>query len=124
MREPSAFRARFPLDTNRIRDSPTTTSSTKPMKKLLLSLACAAVAPFALAQTATTTTTYTDGSGTITEYMPGETVTVRESSGVRPYKFNKTTSYVTRSGKSLSDDEVRTRVKIGLPISFRYEKHD
>ena len=95
------------------------------MKKLLLSLACAAVAPFAMAQTATTTTTtYTDGSGTITEYTPGQTVTVRESAGVRPYKFTKSTTYVTRSGKTLTDDEVRTRVKIGLPISFRFEKHD
>jgi hypothetical protein len=94
------------------------------MKKLLLSLACAAVAPFALAQTATTTTTYTDGSGTITEYTPGQTITVKETTGARPYKFTKTTTYVTKSGKTLSDEEVRTRIKIGLPISFRFEKHD
>ena len=39
-------------------------------------------------------------------------------------KFSKTTTYVTKSGKTLSDDEVRTRIKIGLPISFRYEKHE
>jgi len=98
----------------------------KDMKKLLLSIACAAAAPFAMAQTAatTTTTTYTDGSGTITEYSPGQTVMVKESEGVRPYKFTKTTTYVTKSGKTLSDDEVRTRIKIGSPIHIRFMKHD
>jgi hypothetical protein len=95
------------------------------MKKLLLSLACVAMAPFALAQTATTTTTtYTDGTGTITEYSPGQTVVLKETTGVRPYKFSKTTTYVTRSGKNLSDDEVRARIKIGSPIHIRFTKHE
>ncbi len=94
------------------------------MKKLLLSLACAAVAPFAMAQTATTTTTYSDGSGTITEYTPGQTVVLRESDSTRPYKFTKTTTYVTKSGKTLSEEDVRTRIKIGLPIHVRYVKND
>jgi hypothetical protein len=94
------------------------------MKKLILSIACAAAAPFAMAQTATTTTTYSDGSGTITEYSPGQTVMVKESEGVRPYKFTKTTTYVTKSGKKLSDDEVRTRIKIGSPIQVRFMKHE
>ena len=96
------------------------------MKKILLSLACAAVAPFALAQTATTTTTttYSDGSGTVTEYLPGQTITVKETAGVRPYKFTKTTTYVTKSGKALTEDEVRTRIRVGLPIHFRFVKHD
>ena len=95
------------------------------MKKLLLSLACAAIAPLAFAQTATTTTTtYTDGSGTITEYTPGQTVVLKETSGVRPYKVTKTTTYVTKSGKTLSEDEVRTRIKIGLPVSVKFMKHD
>ena len=95
------------------------------MKKLLLSLACAALAPLALAQTATTTTTtYSDGSGTITEFTPGETVVLRENDMVRPYKVTKTTTYVTRSGKALSEDEVRTRIRIGLPISVKFMKRD
>jgi hypothetical protein len=94
------------------------------MKKLLLSLACAVVAPFAIAQTTTTTTTYTDGTGTITEFTPGETVILRESDSLRPYRVTKTTTYVTRSGRTLSDDEVRTRIKIGLPIHIRFVKHD
>jgi hypothetical protein len=94
------------------------------MKKLLLSLACAAIAPFAVAQTSTTTTTYTDGTGTITEFTPGQTVVLKESDTTRPYKVTKTTTYVTRSGRALSDDEVRTRIKIGLPIHIRFQKHD
>lgn len=95
------------------------------MKKLLLSLACAAIAPLALAQTATTTTTtYTDGSGTITEFTPGEVVVLKENDMVRPYKVTKTTTYVTTSGKSLSEDEVRTRIRIGLPIRVKFAKHD
>jgi hypothetical protein len=96
------------------------------MKKLLLSLACAALAPLALAQTATTTTTttYSDGTGTITEFTPGETVVLKENDMVRPYKVTKTTTYVTRSGKTLSEDEVRTRIRIGLPISVKFMKHD
>ena len=96
------------------------------MKKLILSIACAAVTPFALAQTSSTstTTTVTEGNGTITEYTPGQTVVVKETGGVRPYKFAKTTTYVTKSGKTLSDDEVRTRIKIGLPIQVKFIKQD
>ncbi|MEY2584771.1 MAG: hypothetical protein QOD80_797, partial [Verrucomicrobiota bacterium] len=43
------------------------------MKKTLLSISLALVAPFAWAQTSTTstTTTTTEGGGTITEYTPG-----------------------------------------------------
>ncbi len=96
------------------------------MKKLVLSIACAAVAPFALAQTSstTTTTTVTESTGTITQYTPGQTVIVKETSGDRPYKFTKTTTYVTKSGKTLSDEEVRTRIKIGLPIHVKFIKQD
>ena len=95
------------------------------MKKLLLSVACAAIAPFAFAQTATTTTTtYTDGNGTITEYTPGERVVLRTDAGVTPYRVTKTTTYVTRSGQTLTDEQVRTRIRVGLPIHIRWAKHD
>jgi len=99
-------------------------NQTNQMKKLLLSLACAALAPLALAQTTTTTTTYTDGSGTITEYTPGERVVLRTDTGVVPYRVTKTTTYVTRSGATLTDDQVRARIRIGLPIHIRWAKHD
>jgi hypothetical protein len=91
------------------------------MKKTLLSIALAVVAPFAWAQVSqTTTTTTTEGNGVITEYTPGSTIVLRESSGPRTYRFGKTVTYVTRSGKVLDEDVVRTRVKVGVPVRVHY----
>src|SRR5437763_10951272 len=92
------------------------------MKKILLSMALAVVAPFAWAQVSqtTTTTTTTEGSGTITEYTPGSTIVLKETSGPRTYRFGKTVTYVTRSGKTLDEDTVRTRVKVGVPVQVHY----
>jgi len=92
------------------------------MKKALLSMALAIVAPFAWGQVSetTTTTTTTEGNGTITEYTPGSEIVLRESSGPRHYRFGKTVSYVTRSGKVLDEDTVRTRVKVGIPVRVHY----
>jgi len=92
------------------------------MKKILLSIALAIAAPFAWAQVSetTTTTTTTEGSGTITEYTPGSAIVLRESSGPRTYRFGKTVTYVTRSGKVLDEDTVRTRVKVGVPVRVHY----
>jgi|SRR5215813_7617129 len=91
------------------------------MKKLLLSMALAVAAPFAWAQVSeTTTTTTTEGSGTITEYTPGSVIVLKESSGPRTYHFGKTVTYVTRSGKVLDEDVVRTRVKVGVPVRVHY----
>jgi hypothetical protein len=92
------------------------------MKNILLSLALAVVAPFAWAQVSetTTTTTTTEGNGTITEYTPGSTIVLRETSGPRTYRFGKTVTYVTRSGKILDEDTVRTRVKVGIPVRVHY----
>jgi hypothetical protein len=92
------------------------------MKKLLLSIAVAAAAPFAWAQVSetTTTTTTTDGGGTITEYTPGSAIVLKESSGPRRYRFGKTVTYVTKSGKTLDEDTVRTRIKVGVPVHVHY----
>ena len=92
------------------------------MKKTLISLVLAVVAPFAWAQVSetTTTTTTTEGNGTITEYTPGNTIVLRETSGPRTYRFGKTVTYVTRSGKVLDADVVRTRVKVGIPVRVHY----
>ena len=88
------------------------------MKKILLSIALAIAAPFAWAQVSetTTTTTTTEGGGTITEYTPGSVIVLKETSGPRTYHFGKTVTYVTRSGKVLDEDVVRTRVKVGVPV--------
>src|SRR6266853_4067188 len=92
------------------------------MKKIVLSIALAFVAPFAWGQVSqtTTTTTMTDANGTITEYTPGSAIVLRETSGPVRDRFGKTVTYVTRSGKVLDEDVVRTRVKVGVPVRVHY----
>jgi hypothetical protein len=92
------------------------------MKKVLLSMALAAVAPFAWGQVSetTTTTTTTDANGTITEYTPGSAIVLRETNGPVRYRFGKTVKYVTRSGTVLNEDTVRTKVKVGAPVRVHY----
>lgn len=91
------------------------------MKTIVISLALAVVAPFAWAQVSeTTTTTTTTGAGTITEYTPGSTIVLKETSGPRTYHFGNTVTYVTRSGKVLDADTVKTRVRVGIPVRVHY----
>ncbi len=109
------------------------------MKKALLSIALAVVASLAWGQasrqpsmqqqqlpqqpqqqTTTTTTTTTEGNGTITEYTPGSAIVLRETSGPVRYRFGKTVTYVTRSGKVLDEETVRTRVKVGVPVRVHF----
>src|SRR5205823_8856384 len=89
------------------------------MKKMLLSIALACVATFAwgqVSQETTTTTTTTEGNGTITEYTPGSAIVLRETSGPVRYRFGNAVTYVTRSGRVLDEDTVRTRVRVGVPV--------
>ena len=106
------------------------------MKKVLLSIALAMVASLAWGQTTrqplmnerqvpqqqttTTTTTTTEGTGTITEFTPGSAIVLRESNGPVRYRFGKTVTYVTRSGKTLDEETVRTRIKVGVPVRVHY----
>src|ERR1051325_6114825 len=96
------------------------------MKKKILtrSLTLVSPSPFAFAQTSetttTTTTTTTEGTGTITTYTPGDTIVLKEVSGPKTYRFGKTVTYVTRSGKVLDEDAVKTRIKIGVPVRVHY----
>jgi hypothetical protein len=91
------------------------------MKKLLLSVALAAVAPLAWGQTSsTTTTTTTEGGGTITEFTPGSAIVLKESSGPRHYRFGNKVVYVTKTGKELDEDTVKTRIKVGVPVHVHY----
>jgi hypothetical protein len=93
----------------------------KEMKKLLLSVALAAAAPFAWAQTSSTmTTTTTTGGGTITEFTPGSAIVLKEASGPRHYRFGEKVVYVTRSGTVLDEDAVRTRIKVGIPVHVQF----
>lgn len=108
------------------------------MKKMLLSIALTVIASVAWGQTTrqplmneravpqppqrstTTTTTTTEGNGTITEYSPGSAIVLRESNGPVRYRFGKTVTYVTRSGRVLDENTVKTRVKVGVPVRVHY----
>jgi hypothetical protein len=70
----------------------------------------------------TTTTTTTTSTGTISEYAPNKTFIVKETSGPVTYRYGKKVTYVTKKGTTLSDDEVRTRIKVGLPVTVHYLK--
>lgn len=90
------------------------------MKKILIPImAVCASATFAVAQTTTTVQT-TTSSGTITEYAPGSTFVMKETSGPVTYGYGPTVTYVTRSGKVLTDADVKTRIKVGAPVSVTY----
>ena len=88
----------------------------------LATMALALAAPLAWAQVSqtTTTTTTTEGTGTITEFSPGGTIVLKETAGPKHYRFGKKVVYVTRSGKELDEATVRTRVKVGVPVSVHY----
>ena len=92
------------------------------MKRLLLSMAVAAAAPFAWAQVSetTTTTTTTESGGTITEFTPGSAIVLNETNGPRRYRFGDTVTYVTKSGETLDEDAVRTRIKVGVPVHVHF----
>jgi hypothetical protein len=110
------------------------------MKKMLLSIAVLVVASFASGQTmrqplmnerdiprqpqrkttTTQTTSTTEGNGTITEYTPGIAIVLRESSGPVRYRFGKTVTYVTRSGRVLDEAVVKSRIRVGVPVRVHY----
>ena len=91
------------------------------MKRIILCMALGLAAPFAWAQVSqTTTTTTTEGNGTITEYTPGTSIVLRETTGPRHYRFGKKVVYVTKSGRELDEDTVRTRVRVGVPVHLHY----
>ena len=85
-------------------------------------MALAVAAPFAWAQISetTTTTTTTEGSGTITEFSPGASIVLKESAGPKSYRFGKKVVYVTRSGKTLDEATVKTKIRVGAPVRVHY----
>lgn len=104
------------------------------MKPSLTLLALLATSMLALAQTTTTeksttttgaggtttTTTTTTSSGTVHEYTPGSTFIIKETSGPVNYRYGTAVTYVTKSGKTLTEEQVRTRIKVGVPVSVQY----
>lgn len=104
------------------------------MKKSILILACAAIAPFAFAQTSTTTekstttktnpvtnttkttTTTTMTDGTVTTFEPGKTIIVRRSEADGPisYALGKTARFFNKAGAEIKADRITrgTRVHV------------
>ena len=91
------------------------------MKKIIIPIfaLCASVA-FAADVTETTTTKTITSNGMITEYSPGKTFIIKETTGAVPYTYGKTVTYVTKKGTALTDAEVRTRIKVGIPVHVDY----
>ena len=105
------------------------------MKKTILSLACAAIAPLAFAQTSTTTTetttvkpttgttttetTTTTTEGTVTTFEPGKSIVVRRVGVTDPltYTLGKTVTYVNRAGKTIE----ASLIKPGVPVHVHYD---
>ena len=91
------------------------------MKKIIIPiLALCASAAFAADVTETTTTKTTTSNGTIHEYAPGKTFIIKETSGPVTYRYGNKVTYVTKKGTALTDDEVRTRLKVGIPVHVDY----
>ncbi len=109
------------------------------MKKTLLTLACAALAPLAFAQTSTTTTettattetplhsktetttTTTSTDGTVTTFTPGKTIVVNRVGVTDPisYALGKTVEYVNRAGKKIEASMIKPGAKVHV-----YYDHD
>ena len=87
-------------------DSTTTTTTTRP-------------APVEVTKKTTTTTT-TNSDGLLHEYTPGKTFVVKETAGPMTYRYGKTVTYVTKSGKTLTEDDVKTRIRVGVPVRVQF----
>jgi Cu/Zn superoxide dismutase len=99
------------------------------MKRTIVSLACALVAPLAFAQTGTTTTeqttttqptttretttTSTKASGTVTTYEPRKRIIVKEETG-NPisYVLGKTVHYVNKAGRKIDEHVIRPGARV------------
>lgn len=108
------------------------------MKKGILILACAAIAPFAFAQTSTTTTestttknpvttesttttttTTTSSDGTVTTFEPGKTIVIRRVGVTDPvsYVLGKTVRFVNKAGREVE----ASMVKPGANVHVYYD---
>jgi len=100
------------------------------MKKSMLILACAAIAPFAFAQTSTTTTestttkkpaatettttTTTSTEGTVTTFEPGKTIVVRKVGVTDPisHVLGKTVRFVNKAGAEIEAAKIRPGARV------------
>ncbi len=104
------------------------------MKKTLITLAFAALAPMAFAQSSSTTTTTqatdpvtgttqtttatTSTDGTVTTFEPGHTIVVRRVGVTDPisYMLGKTVQYVNKAGETIEASMIHP----GVPVHVYY----
>jgi hypothetical protein len=85
------------------------------VKKTIMVLACALIAPLAFAQTSTATTETTKGThGTVTTYKPGKTIVVRSEREQNPisYVLGKTVHYVNKAGRKIDEHLIRPGTRV------------
>src|SRR5688500_5362944 len=103
------------------------------MKRSMLILACAAIAPFAFAQTSTTTTesttttkkpvatettatttTTTSTEGTVATFEPGKTIVVRKVGVTDPisYVLGKTVKFVNKTGATIEASTIKPGARV------------
>lgn len=99
-------------------------------KQLLTFVALVALSGAAFAQTSTSTTvstssdgttsvSTTDGSGTITEFVPGTSLIVRTTSDAEPIRYRVAKDVVYSDGTVNIDP---TTIRVGTPVRYVYEK--
>ena len=55
-------------------------------------------------------------TGTLHEYVPGKTFIVKETAGPVEYRFAPTVIYTSKSGRVLTDEQLKRRMKEGTPV--------
>ena len=92
------------------------------MKKTLLSIALALVAPFAWGQTSQHHNDHNDHGGWRYDHRihSGKRDRFEGNQRAAPLPVRKTVTYVTKSGKTLDEATVKTRIKVGIPIHVHY----
>ncbi len=112
------------------------------MKRMIVGLACALIAPLAFAQTSTTTTettktnpatgttmtetTTTYSSGTVTTYEPGKTIVVKSEEGPLSFALGTAARIVDGAGKVVTAPlraGQRVRVYYTGPTEKRVVEH-
>ena len=85
------------------------------VKKTIIALTCALIAPLAFAQTSTTTTeTTTSTRGTVTTYEAGKRIVVRRERADNPisYVLGKTVHYVNKAGRKIDEHLIRPGTRV------------
>jgi hypothetical protein len=88
-------------------------------KGAVASVALVASTVWAQESSTTTTTTTTRSTGTITEYSPGKTFTVKETGGPVSYRYGERVIYRYKD-EDLDDDGIKARIRVGVPVNIDY----